>query len=144
MIRENTSKYAAKHPAGTVVDEAIVTALQPETMNKRLTCKAAHQVAERLGVPPAEVGRTADLLEYRIVECQMGLFGYFPDKAIVQPANEVSEDLRDRLLEATINGKINCLSCWDIADSLGVSRVTVAAACEALDIKIVHCQLGAF
>lgn len=144
MIRENTSKYAAKHPAGTVVDEAIVTALQPDTVNKRLTCKTAHQVAERLGVPPAEVGRTADLLEYRIVECQMGLFGYFPDKTIVQPANEVSEDLRDRLLELTVNGKIDCLSCWEIADLLGVSRVTVAAACEALDIKIAHCQLGAF
>ena len=144
MIRENTSKYAAKHPAGTVVDEAIATALQPETVNKRLTCKAAHQVAERLGVPPAEVGRTADLLEYRIVECQMGLFGYFPDKTIVQPANEVSEDLRDRLLELTVNGKIDCLSCWGIADLLGVSRVSVAAACEAIDIKIAHCQLGAF
>jgi len=144
MTHEDAGKYGAKHPAGTTGEPAVVAALQREAADGRLSCATAHRAAETLGVTPAEIGRTADLLEYRIVECQMGLFGYSPEKRIVKPADDVSEHLRTRLLSLAADGGISCASCWMIADSLGMEKMAVAAACEALGIKVKHCQLGAF
>ncbi|NLT35311.1 MAG: hypothetical protein GXX83_05385 [Gaiellales bacterium] len=144
MTREEAGKYRAKHPAGTVADPAIVAALNEETADGRLTCTAAHHVAQRLMVAPSQIGNTADLLEYRIVECQMGLFGYGPERAVVRPVEQVSEDLRDRLLRLAADGHISCASCWKVAATMGVEKAAVASTCDALGIKISHCQLEAF
>ena len=46
--------------------------------NNRISCAGAHKIASVLHAAPAEVGRTIDLLEARIVKCQLGLFGYAP------------------------------------------------------------------
>jgi hypothetical protein len=144
MTHEDAGKYGAKHPAGTAADPAIADALAERVAGGRLSCTAAHEVAETLGVTPGQVGKTADLLEYRINECQMGLFGYAPEKKIVKPAQDVADDLRDRLLQSAARGEIDCASCWRVAQALGIGKMAVSAACEALDLKIVHCQLGAF
>lgn len=37
-----------------------------------MTCTAAHETATAFEVAPSEVGKTADLPELRIVECQIG------------------------------------------------------------------------
>lgn len=136
--------YGAKHSDGTKPDPVIAVALEAAAENERVTCSEAHDVAHRLGVSPTEVGKTMDLLEYRIIECQMGLFGYEPDKKILAPADSVSDRLRDLLQSAVLDGQISCASCWEVADVLGVKKIAVAAACERLSLKIRPCQLGAF
>ena len=40
--------------------------------------------------------------------------------------------------------RIDCLSCWEIARSLGMEKIAVAAACERLGLKVRNCQIGAF
>ncbi len=104
-------------------DPALARALSEIAENGRITCAAACRLADTLGVDPAELGKTADLLELRIIRCQLGLFGYEPEKRIVRPAEVVSDDLRERL-EATIaEGKISCASLWAIAEELGLEKM---------------------
>lgn len=144
MTRQDAGKYRAKHPSDATPDPAIAAALAETVQDGRLTCAAAFAAAEALGVAPSAVGTTADLLEYRIVACQLGLFGYSPEKRIVTPAEAVSDDLRERLERDTVNGRISCDACWDTARAVGIPKLAVAAACERLGLKVSPCQLGAF
>jgi len=144
MTHEDAGHYGAKHPAGTVCDPAIAAALEDAAEDGRVACAAAHDIATAFKVAPSEVGKTADLLEYRIVKCQMGLYGHEPEKRTVKPAGTVSEDLRERLGRYAADGRITCASCWKIARELGIEKLTVSCACESLGIKVKHCQLGAF
>jgi hypothetical protein len=144
MTHEDAGHYRAKHPQGTTPDPALAAALAQRAEDGLITCKAAHDVAAALGAAPSAVGTTADLLEYRIVECQLGLFGYSPEKRIVKPAAEVSPALREQLERHATEGTIDCASCWRIAETLGLQKMAVSAACERLGLKIKPCQLGAF
>ncbi len=90
------------------------------------------------------MGKTADLLEYRIVECQMGLFGYSPEKRIVRAPEHIDQPLREQLERYAADGRINCATCWKIAADLGLEKMAVSSACEGLGIKVKNCQLGAF
>ena len=144
MPHEFAGHYSTKHPKGTPSDPAIAAALEAVATDGRLPCTAAHEVAQRLGISPAEVGKTADLLELRVVECQMGLFGYAPEKRTVKPAPEISVELRERIEKATVDGRITCAACWKIARDLGVERMMVSCACEGIGLKVKNCQIGAF
>ena len=144
MTHEYAGKYSAKHAAGTVAAPAISAALEQRADLGRVTCAAAFEVATALGVSAPEVGKTADLLEYRIIRCQLGLFGYEPEKRIVRPADEMSAVLRGRLVGAAFDDKISCARCWEIADELSLEKMAVSAACERLGLKVGPCQLGAF
>lgn len=144
MTHEDAGHYSLKYPDGTTPDPALATALRERAVDGRLTCTVAHAVADAFKVAPAEVGKTADLLELRIVECQMGLFGYSPEKRIVKAADTVSQELRDQLDRLGSDGRISCATCWKIAETLGIEKMAVSSACEALGLKVKHCQLGAF
>ena len=144
MTHEDAGHYAIKHPAGTPHDPEVARGLSARAKNGHITCMAAFEVIEALGVTPAEVGMALDLQEFRIVKCQLGLFGYSPEKRIVKPAAEVSEDMRERILRAADGAGITCAACWQIAESLGVPRMDVSNACERLGLKVTDCQLGAF
>ncbi len=144
MTHEDAGKYGAKHPAGTYCDPAIAEAIREKAENNRITCAIAHGLAEHFEVTPAEIGKTVDLLEYRIVHCQLGLFGYLPEKKIVKASDNISEKLENYLTRSAVDGKIDCVTCWGIAQTLGLKKMDVSAACELLNIKIRHCQLGAF
>jgi hypothetical protein len=144
VTHEDAGKYRAKHPAGSAVDASIVAALKQKVDAGRVTCAAAFEVAGALGVAPAEVGKTIDLLEYRIIECQLGLFGYEPRGKVVEPAHSVSDDLRAQLDRFAQSGEISCASAWGVADRLGLQRMAVSSACELLHIRVRRCQLGAF
>jgi hypothetical protein len=95
-------------------------------------------------VSPAEVGFTTDILEIRIVKCQLGLHGFYPEKRIVKPAENVSQTLEKAIRDSLVDGKLDCAGAWDIAKRLGIARMDVSSACEGLKIKISSCQLGAF
>jgi hypothetical protein len=144
IASDSVGKYSRKHPEGTKPDPAIVAELEQVAEDGRVSCAVAHDIAADLGVTPAAVGKTMDLLDYRITKCQMGIFGYGLEKKIVKPAATISDELRDQVLKATHEGRISCASCWKVAEALGIQKIAVAAACDALGLKIKPCQLGAF
>jgi len=90
------------------------------------------------------VGQAADLVELRLVKCQLGLFGYRPEKKIVKPAASVGPDLEEAILAGLVNERLPCKTAWDISEQLGIQKMKVSAACDAMDVKIKQCQLGAF
>jgi hypothetical protein len=147
MAHEDAGKYAAKHPSGTTLNEQIAKAIREKSSGGKLVCAMGEMIAKELKVGIAEVGITADLLEMKIKECQLGLFGW-GDKPNhgkdIPAADSVSVEIKSALEKATVNGMINCGALWTIADRLGVERKVASAACEALRLKIRSCQLGTF
>ena len=147
MTHEDAGKYAAKHPPHTERSEQVATAIRGKSPDGALGCAMAEKIAKELKVKMAEVGTTADLLEIKIKECQLGLFGW-GDKPghgkDIQAMDAVPADLRSAIEKAVVNGMVSCAAAWRIADQLSVKRKAVSAACEALKLKIRPCQLGAF
>lgn len=111
---------------------------------QKLGCIAAFDIAAKLKVSPKAVGRTLDQMNYRITHCQLGLFGYSPDKKIVIPEMDVSPELKAAIEAAAEDGRLSCLKAWDIAAAFQVSKISISNACEGLGMKIKPCQLGAF
>jgi hypothetical protein len=67
-----------------------------------------------------------------------------PEKRIVAKADRWDATLEKDIREALQDGRLPCAEAWAIARRRKVPRLTVANVCEALDIKIRPCQLGAF
>lgn len=141
---QHKGNFAAKHGPETKADPAIAKALKPKAEDGRVTCAAAHRIARDLGVTAAAVGIAIDLAEYRINKCQLGLFGYYPQKGIVKAAESVSPELEKAIRSALKNSRLSCWDAWEIAEKSALSRLEIAEACEALQIRISPCQLGAF
>lgn len=140
------NKYARKH-AGESVDRTVAKEILARAKKDRLSCMEACRISEELHVSLAEVGRNADLLDLRLNQCRLGLFGYASStgkKRIVKPAKAISDTTREAVFNAIEAGRLPCKQAWEIADRLLISKKEVAAAAEALGIKISHCQLGAF
>lgn len=131
------------------MDERIADAIRRHLDTEgMLPCAAAFRVAEELGVEPLEVGRTADEMGVRLNRCQLGLFGYGPKAEgrhkIVRPADVVEPGLAQAIQDGLSEGRLPCRVAWEIAGTLGIPKMEVSAAAEALGIRIVRCQLGAF
>ena len=144
MKRQKGQKFSQKHGNQATVDPSIKEKMVAHAKGSELPCAGAFKLAEELNQPPAEIGKTADLLEFELVKCQLGLFGYKPEKKIVTPKSPVDPKLEDAIRNALVGGNLSCKQAWAIALNLGVSKMTVSAACEALNVKIKPCQLGAF
>ena len=144
MTHSDKGHYAKKHLSERKVDPMIADRLKDRAPGAEISCAEAHRIAEKLKVSPADVGVALDLMEIRIVKCQNGLFGYRPVKRIVRPLDAVSPALERAIQENLVDNRLPCASSWKIAKDAGISRMEVAAACEALHIKISPCQLGAF
>lgn len=144
MTHEDAGHYAAKHSKDITATPEVTEAIKLKASDKKISCAAAHKIATGLKVPPKAVGTAIDLLEYRITKCQMGLYGYGPRKKIVKPAETISPDLKKAIHEAMQDNRLDCLTCWQIAERLHLSKMDVSSACETLEIKLHTCQLGAF
>ena len=144
MAHEDAGHYAGKHAPDIKPDPKIAEAIMHKSLEGTITCAAAHRIARELEVSPAEVGKTIDLLEIRIKKCQLGLYGYSPQKSIVKPAENISHQLKEAIEKAVVNNRIACSACWKIADRLDIPKMDVSSTCETLKIKISPCQLGAF
>jgi hypothetical protein len=144
MDDKDTGYYGKKHGPDAVVDPVLNDTLLKRAAQAELPCAVAFEVAKELGVSPDAVGRAADLLELRLVKCQLGLFGYRPEKSIVKPAASVSPELERAILAGLVNNRLPCKTAWDIANEFGIRKMKVSAACDAMGIKIKPCQLGAF
>ena len=144
MAHQDKGHYAAKHPAETKLDEQIARLIGQKAKENVISCVDAMAIAAETGKQIPEVGVALDLLETRISFCQMGLFGFSPDKRIVRAAATVDEPLKKAIEAKLQNGRLSCADSWMIADEFNLPRMAVSEACEALKIKIKPCQLGAF
>jgi hypothetical protein len=144
VTHEDAGRYARKHGKGAVMDPMIQGALLKRAPHGTLSCAIAFDVAKLVGVPPEAVGRTADLMELRLVKCQLGLFGYRPKKSIVKPPASVGPALKKAISEAIVGDRLACEHAWEVAQTLGIHKMKVSAACDYMKIKIRPCQLGAF
>ena len=146
MTREKGQKFSDKHGASAQADPGATEKIQKSAKNGEVTCAVAHKIAEELGLSPAEIGKAIDLLEYKISKCQLGLFGYGqgPDKKVVEPKAPENKQLEEAIRESLVDEKLSCRDAWRIARRFKVPKMSVSAACEALEIKIKPCQLGAF
>jgi hypothetical protein len=133
-----------KHQDDNQPDPAITREIQVRLRKDALACAVAFDIAGKLGCTPAEVGRTADLLYISLVKCQLGLFGYKPQKKIVDSRMPQEPALGDAIRDGLVDDRLPCKTAWRIAAQFGVPKMTVSSACEALGIKIKPCQLGAF
>lgn len=144
MTHADKGKYFQKHPGETKVDDVLKQDIIKKVQNNNISCHNAEEVAQRKGLALGEIGVALDLLNINIIECQLGLFGYSPDKKIVQPAKEIAPDLKQAINDALKDSRLPCTAVWAIAKLLNLPRMKVSAACEALQIKVKTCQLGAF
>ncbi|QTA81150.1 Uncharacterized protein dnl_34810 [Desulfonema limicola] len=143
MSSKYNGNFAVKHPQAEP-DPGIVKELESRAKDLKISCASAHSAAKALNKSPGEIGKNMDISGFRIVKCQMGIFGYQPEKRLVKPAESVSEELETAIRKSLENNKISCKNCWELADKFKISKMDIANACEALKIKIHSCQLGAF
>ena len=125
-------------------DERLRQQMTERAKDGELPCAVALEIANQLNAAPAVVGACADAIKIRLVKCQLGLFGYSPNKKIVKARPEVSDALRRAIGENLENGHLPCQRSFAIAADLGVHKMDVSGACETLGIKIKPCQFGAF
>lgn len=125
-------------------DEKLKQMISSRVVNGALPCAAAFDLARELGVAPGVVGAAADKLDIHLLECQLGLFGYKPEKKIVRPLEAVEPEFEKAIRSVLVNDRLPCRAAWDIAERFQVAKMTVSAACETLGVKIRPCQLGAF
>lgn len=144
MKHQKGQKFADKHGVEVRVNELIKEHIIGQTKNNELACAKAFKIADELNVSAAEVGKTADLLNMKLVKCQLGLFGYTPEKKIVKPKAASTIKLESAIQDSLDEGALPCAKAWEIARNFDISKMTVSAVCEQLKIKIRPCQLGAF
>jgi hypothetical protein len=144
MAHEDAGHYAAKHPRGTEAAPEINQKLQEKITEGTVSCAAAHAIAVELNVAPKEVGIAIDLMEARIHKCQLGLFGYQPQKRLVKPAASPSPEVEAAVNANLVEGRITCQTCWEIAEGLMKKKLDISSVCESMGVKINQCQLGAF
>ena len=144
MTHEDGPKFSRKHGADAQADPNATEKIKQRAVDGQVACAVAFKIADELNIAPAEVGKAIDLLDYKIFKCQLGLFGYQPDKKVVEPKAPESQQLEQAIREALVDKKLACRDAWSIAGRFEVSKMTVSGACEALGIKIKPCQLGAF
>ena len=144
MSAKQKTPYSQKHAPDFRPDPAIETEMRHCTANQEISCAAAFEIATRLHVGPEEVGRTADVMDIAIVKCQLGLFGYKPEKKIITAEETPHRALNDAIAESSANHRLSCAQAWQIASQYQVSKLTVSNTCQAKGIKIKNCRLGAF
>jgi hypothetical protein len=137
-------KFPEKHGPDAKADDKISQKVLQAAKNDELPCAVAFKIAEELHKTPAEIGKTVDLLNLKLLKCQLGLFGYKPEKKIVKPQKPENPDLENAVRAALEDEKLACRDAWEIARRFEVSKMDISAVCEALSIKIKPCQLGAF
>lgn len=144
MSQPDKKSFSEKHGSDQKPDEFVQKDIEKHTKDNTIACAVVFDIAKRLNVLPDRVGRSVDLMNIRLVKCQLGLFGYPAKNKIVKPAQDMDPELTDAIRRGLINNRLPCRNAWEIADRFTVSKMAVSSVCEALGIKIKPCQLGAF
>ena len=144
MNPRKRKNFAEKHQPEVTPDSRIKEEIIKQTPTDELSCKVAFEIANKLKVSKKAVGMTADLLEFKLVKCQLGLFGYGLQKRQIQPKNSANRLFKEAITAALVEGKLPCASAFEIASRFNVHKLNVTGICEFKKIKIRACQLGAF
>lgn len=144
MAQSDSNHYAKKHSPDAVVDKAVAKALRERGLQGTLPCAVAFEVAGHLQKEPAVIGRTADLLELRLVKCQLGLFGHDPKKDVATPDQPLPSSIQEAIRKELKDGRLPCKNAWEIAEIFSLHKMKIGAICDTMGIKIGPCQLGAF
>lgn len=128
----------------SVDQDMIKTEIDQYLSTAKLPCVIAFLIADQIGVSPGQIGKIADKFGIKLSLCQLGLFGYYPKKKLVQPEPPSNENIRIAIQESVTNGKLECQKAWELASKFNVPKQTIANFCEGMRIKIINCQLGAF
>ena len=144
MSNTNKAKFKHKHGADARPDPKIEAAILSHTDTGQIPCAVAFDIARDLDATPADVGVTIDLIDHRITKCQLGLFGYKPNKKIITPTEKINPEIAKAISGRARNGRLSCKAAWEIAAQFKVSKMNVSSTCEAMQVKIKPCQLGAF
>ena len=143
MTHKDTGNYAGKR-RGAALNETIAAKIKEKISENRISCAEAHSIATEQNVSPADVGTTIDLLEVRIIKCQLGLFGYGKEKNIPVLSDKINPDIESAIKSSLVNDRLPCSMAWEIAKNFKISKPMISAVCEGMKIKISPCQLGAF
>jgi hypothetical protein len=144
MTRDKGDKFSNKHGPDAQADPIIKESVIANAIQGELPCAVAFKIAAKLGAAPFEIGKTVDLLNLKLSKCQLGLFGYKPDKKKVKAKAPENRQMKEAIQKSLTDGKLACSDAWEIANRFKVTKMSVSGACEFLDIKIKPCQLGAF
>lgn len=144
MSSDSKAGYSRKQAPGYKPDPVLVQAIKANLKDHMLPCAVAFKIAAAEQAPPIEVGKAADALEIPLAKCQLGLFGYKPEKKIVKAETEASPVLLAAIRAALKNDRLPCAAAWQIADQFKMTRLKVSNVCQGNGIKIKPCQLGAF
>lgn len=144
MSSQKGRLFAEKHGQDAQPDPMLAKEIQKRVKDQALPCAVALEVANDLKASPQEVGKTADLLNISLSKCQLGLFGYKPNKKIVKAENTTNQDLIDAIKGSLLNDRLPCEAAWKIAARFKATKLKVRDACQANGIKIKPCQLGVF
>jgi hypothetical protein len=143
MTHEDAGHYAGKR-SGAQLNETLAARIKENISENRISCVEAHNIAAELNADPADVGIAIDLLEIRIIKCQLGLFGYNNKKNISALSDKINPDIESAIKSSLVNDRLACSAAWEFAKKFHLPKAMVAAVCEAMKIKISPCQLGAF
>ena len=143
MGHQDRDNYAKKHP-GAQLDQQLAGPIMQASSNGKLACASAHRLAKAQNCSPKQIGTQADLLELRITQCQLGLFGHAKGKKNFNPDARMTPQLKERILECQSDGTIACSTCWELAGEFKMSKLDMGSACEQIEIRIKPCQLGVF
>ena len=144
MSKDKPQKFSDKHNAADKPNPEIMKKIEQRSKNKEIPCALAFEIIEESGFLPADIGKNIDLMNFKLIKCQLGLFGYTPDKKIVNAQDTPDNDLKAAIKGALVNDKLPCQSAWEIADRFQVPKLTVSGVAEGMGIKVKPCQLGAF
>jgi hypothetical protein len=136
--------FSTKHGADEKPDTSIKNEILKHAKNDKLPCAVAFNISQMLNISPGKVGKTADLMNFKLTKCQLGLFGYQSHKKIPKTQDSIKVDVKNAVSDALVQGRLSCKHAWDIASRLHVSKMTVSSVCEAMGVRIKDCQLGAF
>lgn len=126
------------------VDPALKSFILDRIEAGEMSCKQAFDIADEFTTPVGKIGKTIDLLNIKLIKCQLGLFGYKPKKKALKPLRAADPDLKNAIIDALTDGKLSCRRAWEISSQFNVSKITVSSTCDYLGVKIGDCQLGAF
>ncbi|MBF0450390.1 MAG: hypothetical protein HQK75_06790 [Candidatus Magnetomorum sp.] len=136
----NKKKISLEQP----LDEKLLNTIRQHLQSEKLPCSVAFDIAQKNQVQIKHIGQTADMAGIRLCKCQLGLFGYEPEKKKIKPLQIIEPALNQAIQDAQKDNRMTCKTIWHIAETMKMNKLHVSCACETLGLKIKNCQLGAF
>lgn len=140
----NNEKKSRKQKIDMVMNEKLVEVIKRKSINGELTCGQASRISASSKIDMKTIGAHLDMMGIRITRCQLGFFGLSEDDKPLRPAAIIKTDMEEAIRQAVVDGRLSCKAACDLAAMFGVPKRRISSLCEALNIKIKPCQLGAF